>query len=553
MRRIRDRGEAETEANVRKAFENYSDQKHKRRTVREYEEHLDRNIRLALQQLKDESWQPAPYTKKVIFERKRRVLAKTIVHDHVIEAAAILPYEKALYDYIAWQSPAVRPNLGTHALLRQIRNELFRFPQEKTMYYVPIDAHHYFPLMDHAILKEKVERKIKPGKLLTFIFKVIDSYPNGSPLGIKLSQILGQLYLADFDRKALRFFGIADDPEKLAYWTNRYVSDKFVSAKSPDDLAMLAKGVEYLSNRFRHFAREGLPFYTRFVDGIIIRHEDKTVVHIAKELCIMILARDYHIIVNTDYNVRPTYMGIRICGYVFFHDMVLLGKHNKKELCRHVASLRKKGLDEEQIRISQASRFGYAKHANCIHLFKSIGMEKSLGKIIKKKRIKAPFEGMSSDQKVKFSSICKTLTNVNGGGVKAYGSWDCKILLIDYKITDSKIEKTKVTVTVPDSRGINQDITKTVPGKVLAIRFKKIVKTFELRDKNGEEYERYDFEKQKDKDGNPMLEDAEFYSFTGSKILIDQAVNDFSIEDLPSPTVIQQFEGKNGQTFFKFT
>lgn len=126
-------------------------------------------------------------------------------------------------------------------------------------------------------------------------------------------------------------------------------------------------------------------------------------------------------------------------------------------------------------------------------------------------------------------------------------------MLIDYKITDSKIEKTKVTVTVPDSRGINQDITKTVPGKVLAIRFKKIVKTFELRDKNGEEYERYDFEKQKDKDGNPMLEDAEFYSFTGSKILIDQAVNDFSIEDLPSPTVIQQFEGKNGQTFFKFT
>ena len=416
MRRIRDRGEAENEANVRKAFDNYSKQKHKRRNVREYEELLDMNVQIVLQQLIDESWIPAPYTKKVIFERKRRVLAKTIVHDHVIEAAAILPYEKALYDYIAWQSPAVRPNLGTHALLRQIRNELFRFPQEKTMYYVPIDAHHYFPLMDHAILKEKVERKIKPGKLRNFIFKVIDSYLNGAPLGIKLSQILGQLYLADFDRKALRFFGIADDPDKLAYWTNRYVSDKFVSAKSPDDLAMLAKGVEYLSNRFRHFAREGLPFYTRFVDGIIIRHEDKTVVHIAKELCIMILARDYHIIVNTDYNVRPTYMGIRICGYVFFHDMVLLGKHNKKELCRHVARLRKKGLDEEQIRISQSSRFGYAKHVNCIHLFKSIGMEKSLGKIIKKKRIKAPFEGMTSDQKVKFSSICKTLTNVNGGG-----------------------------------------------------------------------------------------------------------------------------------------
>ncbi len=142
---------------------------------------------------------------------------------------------------------------------------------------------------------------------------------------------------------------------------------------------------------------------------------------------------------------------------------------------------------------------------------------------------------------------------LTGGGKTPYGSWDHKILLLDYKIDDSKIEKTRVTVTVPDSQGINQDITKTVPGKVLAIRFKKIIKTFELRDEHGEEYEKYDFEKRKDKDGNPMLEDAEFYSFTGSKILIDQAVNDFSVADLPSPTVIQQFEGKNGQTFFKFT
>lgn len=47
--------------------------------------------------------------------------------------------------------------------------------------------------------------------------------------------------------------------------------------------------------------------------------------------------------------------------------------------------------------------------------------------------------------------------------------------------------------------------------------------------------------------------DAEFYTFTGSKVLIDQAMNDFSREDLPAPTVITQFKGKNGQTFFKFT
>ena len=98
-----------------------------------------------------------------------------------------------------------------------------------------------------------------------------------------------------------------------------------------------------------------------------------------------------------------------------------------------------------------------------------------------------------------------------------------------------------------------QDIEKEIPGKVLALRFKKIIKTVTKLLDNGKETETYEYEKEKDKQGNPTLIDAEFYTFTGSKILIDQATNDFTKEDLPSPTVIQQIKGKTGQTFFKFT
>lgn len=64
---------------------------------------------------------------------------------------------------------------------------------------------------------------------------------------------------------------------------------------------------------------------------------------------------------------------------------------------------------------------------------------------------------------------------------------------------------------------------------------------------------KYVFEKQKDKNGQPTLIDAEFYAFTGSKILISQAEQDFTHEDLPCPTIIRQLKGKGGQTFFKFT
>ena len=60
MRRIRDTGEMSADI-VRKAFDKYSENKHKRKNVRRYESCLDENLDLVLRQLVDESWTPSPY------------------------------------------------------------------------------------------------------------------------------------------------------------------------------------------------------------------------------------------------------------------------------------------------------------------------------------------------------------------------------------------------------------------------------------------------------------------------------------------------------------
>ena len=133
------------------------------------------------------------------------------------------------------------------------------------------------------------------------------------------------------------------------------------------------------------------------------------------------------------------------------------------------------------------------------------------------------------------------------------GETHTKLFLEDYVIMDSKIEKQTVQVSMADSNGNVQEIPKQVPGKVLAIRFKKIIQTFTTTDFNGEEQEMYTFEKTKDEHGQPTSTDAEFYTFTGSKIMIDQATRDFTREDLPVPTVIQQLKGKDGKDYTKFT
>lgn len=414
MRRIRDNGENESMENARKAYDKYSDQKHSRDYVQVFEADLQNNLEMIVRQIGDESWLPKDYKEKIIFDRKKRTLAKAPIEDHVLESATIFPYEKAIYDYSTWRAPAVKPGMGTHGLLRFLRNELYNCSQEEMAYYVPIDAHHYFPLMDHAILKDALARLVKPGKLLTFLYKVVDSYTQGAPLGIKIAQLFGQIYLARFDRLAMRFFDIGKDPEKLAYWTQRYITNRICTARTAEDFNDLSRGPAYLVRKFHSYVEEGIPFYFRFVDNILFRHADKTALHIILELAIMHLARDWHVTVNKDYNVRPVWMGIRLGGYVFYHDHIAASKRNKKELAKRVAKLRKKGFSEEQIRVKLASRFGYVKHANCIHLFKTLGMEKSLGKIIKNRRVKPPFGGMAGNQKVKFSSIVNL--NENGGG-----------------------------------------------------------------------------------------------------------------------------------------
>ena len=416
MRRIRDNRENETLENALQAFENYAFQKHNRWNVMRYEQDIDANTHQVLRDIIDETFLPSGYDEKWIFDKKPRKLAKAPVRDHHTEAAAILPYEKQVYDHISWKAPAVRPGLGTHAMMRFIRNELFANPQSLLYYYIQIDIHHYFPLMDHEFLKRKISNRFKAGKLRRFIFRIIDSYPQGAPLGIKMAQLFGMLYLADFDRLLERFFDIPDDPEKMAYWTSRYITEWILTAKTPEEERILSRGISFLAARFRRFAVEGIRHGWRFVDNIVIEHEDKVFLRITRDLVIMTLSRDYRATVNNDYNVWPVWMGIRLVGYTYFHEKVEVSKRNKQALARKVHKLQKLGFSEEQIRIKLSSQFGYIRHANSINLIKYLGMEKSLGKIIKNRRIKPPFKGMTPNQKVPFSSIVVKNPDKNGGG-----------------------------------------------------------------------------------------------------------------------------------------
>lgn len=533
----------ENKRNFELAYDGFSEHKRSRESVRKFEENLDEKLTLLLEAYLTESWHTSPYTEEQIFERKVRTISKLPIEDHVIQWASCLHVEPLLCNTFIRKSCSCVKNRGTHDFVNLLRKEL-NASYKDTYYFVQLDVHHFFPNINHELMKGSLRMKIKDPKLLRFLDEFIDSYPAGLPLGVKISQVLANYFLASFDRLAISVFNILSDPDKFAYWSGRYVSHCIYIA-SRDNEDELCKGVSYLKSKFKKYVKQGLKHYFRFADNIVILHGDKAFLHLVTEMAIMILARDYLLPVNKNWNVRPVYNGgIDVCGYVSFHDHRLLRKRNKKDLCRQVAKLRKKGFSPEEIRLRCASRIGFAIHANSRNLLKklNINMEKRLRTVIRDRKIQIPFEGMRYDQKKSFAEIvCK-----EGEDEKKY-----KILLIDYKIEDSRVETEDVIVEITDENGETKQEKQTRPRKCLVIRYKKILETIFEPTEEDEDNERYVFEQVTRKNGS--VKDAEFYSFTGSVVMIEQSMREFQKEDLPCPTVIKEFTNKERKKFYKFT
>jgi hypothetical protein len=537
----------ENKRNFEQAWYGFSDGKGRRDSIRKFEEHLSENLDRLLEAYANGTWRTSDYRNEEIQERKKRIISKYPIEEHVIQWAAGIFVEPLLCDTFIRRSCSCVAGRGTHDFVDLLRKDM-SLHYEDTYYFVQLDAHHYFQHIRSDLMKASLRRKIKDAKLLRFLDEFIDSYKQGLPLGLKISQILANYFLAAFDRDVIRIFGIADDPDKMAYWRARYVTDCFVTCRTRQQADELAKGVAYLNAKFDGYVKEGMRHYSRFADNIIIQHRDKAFLHLVTEMAIMVLARDYYIDVNKEWNVRPVHAGgIDVCGYVSFHDHRLLRKRNKVNLCKEVAKYRKRGLSPEEIRRKCASRIGFATHANSNNLLRKldINMEKRLGTVIKNKKYNIPFKGMRFDQKKPFSDlICKTEQDEDSH----------KIMLMDYTVEDSKVEKESVIMEVPDTASGGTKMERVErPKKCLVIRYKRIVRTIVSPTIDGGEDETYIFEKETDKNGNPTSKDAEYYSYTGSTVLLEQAENDFDKEDLPCITVIMEFTNKLNKKFYKFT
>lgn len=507
----------EARSNFLAAFDNATRHKGKRREVRRFTSNLDTKIDQLVEHYKNETWKTSEFLFLYIMLHKPRVISKLPLEDHVIQWAVLNQIEPVLVKMFINGTYSCIKGRGTHAVVRTMRKDFFRGSQREMRYYAKMDVRHFYASINHDILFDQLSRKFKDKKLLRFLKEAIGSFNQGLPLGIKMSQLLANLNLAWFDHAVKNCFYIRNDPERMAYWRSRYVSDKIGTARSIDDQELLAKGSSFIASVFDQYVKRGVRYYYRYADDMVLIHEDKTFLHIMTELSIIYITRDLKLEVKSDWRVSPVAPdGIDFVGYVFHHDHVMARKRNKQALCRQVAKLKKKGYTDEEIRLKSASRLGFVGHADTRNLFKKLNMQKTdrLGKLIRKRRKKSPFEGLDPD--IHKRSIEDLIYDPQRGNVKED---DFLILLLDYKIDDSILESK------------DEECKKRI-----AIRYRTLNNITLEGDTQVHEWS-----------------EDEYYSFSGSKIMIEQATNDFSHDDLPIETVIQLCYNDKRKKFYKFT
>jgi hypothetical protein len=158
---------------------------------------------------------------------KRRFISAAPYVDRVVQHALCNLIEPIFERTFIYDSYACRKGKGTHKAV-----DRFTEYSRKNVYVLKCDIRNYFASIDHEILFQMIQRKIKDPKVLWLIRVIIDSTPNpGIPIGNLTSQIFANLYLNGLDhfikenigcRCYLRYMDdlilFGDNKEQLAGW-----------------------------------------------------------------------------------------------------------------------------------------------------------------------------------------------------------------------------------------------------------------------------------------------------------------------------------------------
>ena len=235
--------------------------KRKRRYVQKMLAHLDEAADQVIELIKSGEFNFHESNLAVINEasqRKNRVIAKPklidqIVH-HVLMSVFTEIVTNSLYEHVYGSIP--NRSAQRHAT-KYLRKWIKKYGR-KRFYVFKFDIRHFYDSVDHDILKQKLERKIKDDQYLELLFALIDSFEAGLPKGYYSSQWLANFYLLELDHYIKN---VLFAPQYM-----RYMDDMVILCRNKRKLRKIKAEIErYLQDEL-HLTLKGNWQIYRFVD-----------------------------------------------------------------------------------------------------------------------------------------------------------------------------------------------------------------------------------------------------------------------------------------------
>jgi hypothetical protein len=187
--------------NIESAFEEVCRNTKNKRKVELFKEYKCTYIYRIYNILKNEDYHVGPYNVFTIKEPKERRIVSQAMIDKVINhlVARYIIYPAVLPCLLDF-NVASRKDMGMRRGLELYQKYRQYFSSKYKHYYIlKCDISKFFASIDHEILKEKLNSKIKDKKALHIVNNIIDSDTEGLSIGNMTSQILAIFYLNDMD------------------------------------------------------------------------------------------------------------------------------------------------------------------------------------------------------------------------------------------------------------------------------------------------------------------------------------------------------------------
>lgn len=258
---------------------------------------IDKNPEKYCQQISEillnGTYEVSEYTEEIINERgKERLLQKLpYFPDRIIQWAIMLQIEPYLTRQFVYHTCSSIPGRGQRRAIDLMASYLR--DEKGTVYCLKIDIRHFYPSIDRTILKEKLRTIFKDPKLLQLLDLIIDSPPGdtGVPIGSYISQYLANFYLSKLDHQLKEVYH--------------------------------------------------LPYVVRYADDIVILHRSKARLHFILNDLKFILDKYYHLEIKSNYQIfEVESRGVDFCGYVFYHNKILLRKSTKLSMIEKLTKIK---------------------------------------------------------------------------------------------------------------------------------------------------------------------------------------------------------------------